>query len=109
MIDGFLAVIGFVLGVFLTIQLIAAVYSVVDFQDNLQRYWPTIAGRIGGWLAVYALVLMLVPLPMEGGLVTGSKIMLGAHLWFIFTPTFLWWLYRTAEQKNYQKYLESLK
>jgi len=103
-----LAVSGWLLGVFLTVQVIAAFYSIVDFQEQLGRRVWTIVSRIGGWLLAMMLVQLLDSVAFLAAFHFGATFMLAAHVLGLFVPNLGIVLFKKREAQEYRDFLERL-
>jgi hypothetical protein len=67
-------------GMYLSIRLVAALYSPIDLGYTIGNAWPTALTRVLGWIAASVLVLLLLEGAPQRWLVAGMITYLAIHL-----------------------------
>ena len=96
------------LGIFVSVQVVASFYSVVDFHQQLRRYRWTVIGRIAASLLGLAAVYWLLPSAYEETLVDGVQFHVGIHLLLMFLPNLMLVQARFVAEKRYRQFLREL-
>jgi len=72
--------IGYLLGMFMLIQVIAAIYGVVDYRYQLARYARQIAMNIIIWSCLTGVLYMVLPVASQAGFIDGILLFIGLNI-----------------------------
>ena len=73
-------IVAWFLGVFLSVQMIAAWYGIIDYRYRMKRFARQVLLRVVGWSALYVIVYAALPPGLQVGLSGGVKFLLVTQL-----------------------------
>ncbi len=100
-----LMIVGFMLGVFLTIQLLSAIYAVIDYWFDFYRNRYRVLSGIVVWGGLFVLAQDALPLPLAVGFDAGMRVFLGLHVLIIVFGPLPHWVLRSGEKRKFRQLL----